>query len=341
MKVLLIKTSSMGDLIHTLPALTDAGLALPGIQFDWLVEESFTSIPKWHPLVHQVIPVALRRWRKGVFSPATRTAWGNMREQLRGQEYDLVLDAQGLVKSAFISLFTRGTRVGLDWRSAREPLASLAYQRKCKVNFYQHAVVRMRSLFSQALDYPLPTTGPHFGLDRAQFQPLAESTPENYIVFLHGTTWTSKQWPERYWIELSALAARAGYRIKMSCSHPEELARAERIAKNGVNIDLLPHLNITQMAQLLANAQAAVAVDTGLGHLAAALNVPTVSIYGPTNPEYTGALGPSSLHVAAKFPCAPCLGRVCKYVKPAEVTPACYTTTHPVLVWQTLGKILG
>jgi heptosyltransferase-1 len=206
MKVLLIKTSSMGDLIHTLPALTDAGHALPGIRFDWVVEDSFTDIPAWHPLVDKVIPVALRRWRKGVFSRATRTAWSDLRKELRANEYDLVLDAQGLVKSAFITLFTRGMNAGLDWGSAREPLASLVYQRKCTVNFYQHAVVRMRSLFSQALDYPLPETAPDFGLDRRQFNHVsaAMKAEGKYIVFLHGTTWTSKQWPESCWIKLAA-----------------------------------------------------------------------------------------------------------------------------------------
>jgi heptosyltransferase-1 len=210
MKVLLIKTSSMGDLIHTLPALTDAGHALPGIRFDWVVEDAFADIPAWHPLVDKVIPVALRRWRKGVFSRATRTAWGELSKELRANEYDLVLDAQGLVKSAFITLFTWGMSAGLDWGSAREPLASLVYQRKCTVNFYQHAVVRMRSLFSQALDYPLPETAPDFGLDRRQFNHVSAAMKEDgkYIVFLHGTTWTSKQWPEAYWIKLSEMAAR-------------------------------------------------------------------------------------------------------------------------------------
>jgi heptosyltransferase-1 len=232
---------------------------------------------------------------------------------------------------------------GLDWGSAREPLASLVYQRKCTVNFYQHAVVRMRSLFSQALDYPLPETAPDFGLDRRQFNHVSAAMKEDgkYIVFLHGTTWTSKQWPEAYWIKLSEMAARAGYRIKISSSYADEMERAGRIAKNGAAVDMLPNLNIPQMAELLANAEAAVAVDTGLGHLAAALGVPTVSIYGPTNPEYTGALGSSSVHTTASFPCAPCLARVCKYKEAAEVTPACYTTVRPEVVWEALSQLVA
>ncbi len=338
MRVLLIKTSSMGDIIHTLPALTDAGEAIPGITFDWVVEESFAEIPKWHPLVGKVIPVALRKWRKNLLASTTRTAWKTVRQGLNEHEYDLVLDAQGLVKSAFITYFTRGLRAGLDWGSAREPLASLAYQRTCTVNFYQHAVVRMRSLFSQLLDYKLPDTGPDFGLERSWFDAPAciNSPDEKYIVFLHGTSWDSKQWPEAYWAQLSQIAAKTGYRIKVSGSFPAEMERAERIARLGANVDVLPNLNIPQMAQLLAKAQAAVAVDTGLGHLAAALNVPTVSVYGPTNPEYTGALGESSVLLAAKFHCAPCLARECKYREQSEVTPACYATVNPLIVWEAL-----
>ncbi len=134
MRVLLIKTSSMGDLIHTLPALTDAGNAIPGIQFDWIAEESFAEIPAWHPLVRRVIPVALRRWRKGVFSKETREGWRELRAALH-EQYDLVLDAQGLMKSAFLTFFAKGTRAGLDFRSAREGFAALAYQKKCTLIF--------------------------------------------------------------------------------------------------------------------------------------------------------------------------------------------------------------
>ena len=328
MRVLLIKTSSMGDVIHTLPALTDAGNALPGIRFDWVVESSFAEIPPWHPRVDRVIPVALRRWRKNIFSADTRAGWKQFRNELRGQKYDLILDAQGLAKSAFLSFLAQGTRVGLDWHSARESLASLAYQRKCSVNFYQHAIVRMRSLFSQALGYPLPDTAPVFGLT---MPPVPVSSQEPYLVFLHGTTWDTKQWPETYWMQLADLASAAGYRVKIGGGNPAEVARAERIARHNAVVDVMPYLDIKTMAGLLANAKAAVAVDTGFGHLGAALDVPMVSIYGSTNPEYTGALGKTSIHLAAEFSCAPCVSRDCRFKEPSAVTPACYTTIPPSL----------
>lgn len=339
MRVLLIKTSSMGDLIHTFPALTDAGRMIPGITFDWVVEDSFAAIPKWHPLVRQVIPVALRRWRKGIFSKETRSELNILRAQLRNQQYDLILDAQGLVKSSFLTFFAKGTRAGLDWKSARESLASLAYQRKYTVNFYQHAVVRMRALFSAAIGYSIPETMPDFCLSRQSFHPSKSN--EKYIVFLFGTTWASKQWPENYWRRLAELAKNAGYKIKLSGNDAEEFLKAARIAKDNAAVDVLPRLDITGMAGLLANAKAAVAVDTGFGHLAAALNIPTVSIYGSTNPEYTGALGASSIHLAANFACAPCLRYECNYKQAAVVTPACYSTVTPERVWSALLETLS
>lgn len=330
----------MGDLIHTLPALTDAGHAIPGIEFDWMVEEGFAEIPAWHPLVRKVIPVALRRWRKNIFARETWREIRAARARLQAKHYDVVLDAQALVKSAWLTwLAKKGERVGLNWSSARESLASLAYQRTCEVNFYQHATVRMRSLFSQALGYALPDTAPDFGLNRDRW--VNQAGKERYLVFLHGTTWPSKQWPESDWAALAGMAARAGYRIKMSGGSDEEVARAQRIASLQPAVDVRPRLDIASMAALLANAEAAVAVDTGFGHLAAALGVPTVSIYGATNPQYTGALGARSVHVTAHFPCSPCLNRTCTYKGVSDVKPACYGTVPPVRVWEAVNRQLS
>ncbi len=335
-RVLLIKTSSMGDLIHTLPALTDAGAALPGIRFDWIFEDSFKDIPHWHPLVEHVIPVSRRRWRKNLVK---RQTWSELRllnNQLKDQgKYDVILDAQGLVKSAVLGFLARGVRTGLDFQSARESFASLGYQSKHSVNFYQHAVVRMRSLFSLALGYPLPVTAPEFGLDALR----AEVQQEKYIVFLHGTTWVSKQWPESYWTELARLAAADGFRIRLSGGNPVEVERAQRIASGHANVDVTPYLTISAMAQVLAKAHAAVAVDTGFGHLASALGVPTVSLYSSTNPDYTGALGKASVHLTPQFTCSPCLNRTCTYRKPAAVEPACFEQITPARVWEAVKKV--
>jgi heptosyltransferase-1 len=361
MRVLIVKTSSLGDIIHALPALTDAGNAIPGITFDWVVEENFAAIPAWHPLVRKIIPLAWRRWRKNIFSLRTLTEIFTFRKNLRAEKYDLVIDAQGLVKSAIFSRLARGVHSGLDWSSAREKYAALFYQKTCTVVFQQHAVVRARSLLSQLLGYALPHTDADYGIDRQNFLP--DQLPQlPYLVFFHGTTWVTKHWPEAYWIELVGLANAAGYPVKLPWGSPLELERAERIAAASASADVLPPLGIAGVAAVIAGAKAVVSVDTGLGHLAAAFDVPAVSIYGPTNPAFTGALGKSQVHLAVQFPCAPCFSKVCTYrpvgkasgsgegsgagngVSSFNVTssldPQCFLTLLPITVWGALGEVI-
>lgn len=346
MQVLLIKTSSLGDIIHTLPALQDAEAMVPGISFDWMVEEAFAEVPAWHPSVRHVVPVALRRWRSAPFSEEARLGWRSLRHWLSSHRYDLVLDAQGLVKSAFLAFLAKGKRAGLDWRSAREPLASLSYNRRCAVNFYQHAIVRMRELFSQALQYPLPGGPPDFGPLKKRFPRPQHS--ENYLVFLHGTSWKTKLWPEAYWQTLATFSQAAGLRAKMSGMGQEEIERANRLAQANTSVDVLPGLTITKMAALIANAKGVVAVDTGFCHLAAAMDVPLVSLYGPTDPNYTGTnmCSSSSMQLVADFSCAPCFGKTCRYQhfprKPHQrfVSP-CLETISPQQVWHALTDLLA
>lgn len=332
MRVLIIKMSSMGDVIHTLPALTDAGRAIKDIQFDWVVEENFQEIPRWHPLVRDTFPIALRRWRKNIFSAQTRREWKAFKDKVRENKYDLIIDAQGLLKSALVSRMVKGTRVGLDYHSAREPLASFFYQRKYLVKKKQHAVTRLRQLFSQALGYSLPESVPDYGVDRNSFRGM--NSQENYLVFLHGTTWQTKHWPEEYWMTLATMAAQNGYRIKLPWGNANEQERAQRIAANCDAVEVLPKSSLREMAGILASAKAVVAVDTGLCHLAAALDVPTISLYGPTNSKLTGALGHSQIHLQADFSCSPCLSRECHFQGAANfaVQPPCFTTLSPAMV---------
>ena len=186
MRVLLIKTSSLGDVIHTLPALTDAARAIPGIQFDWVVEEGFAEIPTWHPAVARVIPVALRRWRKNLLQTWKSGEWATFKQRLREGRYDLVIDAQGLLKSALLTRYVNAPVAGLDRASAREPLASHCYDRPYAVAWGQHAVERVRQLFAQALGYSLPQSVGDYGLDRGAM--VGEALVEPYVLFLHGTT---------------------------------------------------------------------------------------------------------------------------------------------------------
>ncbi|WP_443190648.1 lipopolysaccharide heptosyltransferase I [Pseudomonas indica] len=299
MRVLLIKTSSLGDVIHTLPALTDAARAIPGIQFDWVVEEGFAEIPAWHPAVARVIPVAIRRWRKNLWQTLRNGEWRRFKQRLREAKYDLVIDAQGLLKSAWLTRYVKAPVAGLDRESAREPLACRFYDRAYPVPREQHALERVRQLFAQALDYPLPDGIGDYGLDRTQ---LADPSAQPYLLFLHGTTWPSKHWPEANWRQLAERMSELGWAIRLPWGNDTEKARAERIVAGLDNAAVLPRLNLAGVAKVIAGARACVAVDTGLGHLAAALDVPTLSLYGPTRPERVGAYGRSQVHLCASGP---------------------------------------
>ena len=299
MKVLLVKTSSLGDVVHTLPALTDAQRALPGIQFDWVVEEGFAEIPTWHPAVAQVIPVAIRRWRKHPLQTLRNGEWQRFKARLREGRYDLVIDAQGLLKSAWLTRYVKAPVAGLDRESAREPLATRFYDRRYAVPRDQHALERVRQLFAQALSYTLPEGSADYGLNREQ---MAAPSEQPYLLFLHGTTWPSKHWPETYWRELAEQMSDFGWAIRLPWGNAEEKARAERIVSGIVGAAVLPKLNLAGVARVIAGARACVAVDTGLGHLAAALDVPNISLYGPTLPGRVGAYGRSQVHLCASGP---------------------------------------
>lgn len=285
----------MGDIIHTLPALTDAVKIFPDIKFDWVVEENFAEIPKWHKSVNKVIPIAIRRWRKSLLSTFKNKEWQQFYRALTAEQYDFVIDAQGLIKSAIVTRLAHGTRYGYDRSSAREPLAALMYNHKIFVPKDLHAITRIRQLFSKALNYAMPDTQPDHGID-LDFS-LTNPTTENNLVFFHGTTNNNKCWPESNWISLAKLAAQKNYIVQLPWSNEEEHKRVLNIADRCDNVKILPKSNLTTLAKIIKNAKGIVAVDTGLGHLSAALEVPMVSLYGPTDPKLIGAYSPFATHL--------------------------------------------
>ncbi|MCL2876167.1 MAG: lipopolysaccharide heptosyltransferase I [Betaproteobacteria bacterium] len=364
MRILLIKTSSLGDVIHALPAVTDAARAVPDIRFDWVVEEAFAEIPAWHPAVERVVPVALRRWRQRPFARTTRTEWKTFRAALDAASYDFVLDAQGLIKSAWLAVKAHVPVHGLDFRSAREPLASLAYAHRYAVPWGRHAVRRLRELFSASLGYPLPedakgegdgvgyANAVAYGLDCTRMLPdrtsnteMTDGTPR--LVFLHGTTWHTKHWPESYWRELARLATQAGWEVRLPWGSETERERAQQIAKDIDGARVLPRLPLAGLAVELAAATACVGVDSGLGHLAAALDVPTLSLFGPTNPGLTGAWGHRQRYLATDFPCAPCLRKTCSLrsfdpnasASSLSIDVPCFVRLAPARVWEILSTM--
>lgn len=291
MRVLIVKTSSMGDVLHTLPSLTDAMRAIPGIRFDWVVEEGFAQIPTWHEAVDRVIPVAIRRWRKAWFSAPIKAERKAFREAVRAQHYDAIIDAQGLVKSAaLVTRLVHGVKHGMDWHSAREPLASLFYNRRHHIAKQQHAVERTRELFAKSLGYAKPETQGDYAISR-HFLHTSSQKSDPYLIFLHATTRDDKHWPEAHWRELIGLLASTGLRIKLPWGAPHEEARAKRLAEGFDYVDVLPRMKLDGVAQALAGATAVVSVDTGLSHLTAALDRPNITLYGPTDPGLIGGYG--------------------------------------------------
>ncbi|MEK8090800.1 lipopolysaccharide heptosyltransferase I [Thermithiobacillus plumbiphilus] len=345
MNVLLVKLSSLGDVLHLLPALTDLHRRMPGQQVDWLVEPAFAEIPAWHPVVRHVIPVGLRRLKK--------TWWGapsmllQLRRTLGAQDYTYVVDAQGLVKSAVLARLAGVPVFGLDASSARESLASRFYQRGFAVERHEHAITRNRQLLAQVFDYSLDDLPLDYGLGAfrrqlraGQREDLAGFVGEPFIVGLHGTTWDTKHWPEPYWQQLARLCAQEGLRLLLPWGNAAEQARAQRIQQvNPGSVMVLPSLDLHRLAWLLVRAEGFVGVDTGLAHLAAALDVPGVSLYGPTDPVRTGVMGLSQHVLAGATPCAPCLKRHCNQPRTAEGLVACQASLMPEAAMAALKQV--
>ena len=289
MRLLIVKTSSLGDVIHNLPVVSDIRRHFPEAVIDWCAEENFASIPRLHPAVGAIIPVAVRRWRKEVLQAVTWREMAAARHRLQAQPYDAVIDTQGLVKSALIARQARGPLLGYAANSAREPLAARFYDRHFSVSRDLHAVVRNRRLVAAALGYALEGE-PDYGIEAgaATFEWLPHRP---YVVFLTATSRDDKLWPEANWLALGQQLNTLGYAAVLPGGSAIERERASRLAAGIPGAVAAPAMTVPALASLLAGARAAIGVDTGLTHLAVALKVPTVALYTATDPGLTGVLG--------------------------------------------------
>ena len=339
MHVLVVKMSSMGDIIHTLPALTDATIAIPDIKFDWVVEPAFQEIPIWHKAVQEVIVAPLREWKKNLFNRENLAKMSSFFAKLRAKKYDVVIDAQGLIKSAVLTRFCKSKIYGgFNALSAREAIASFLYNKKAMVPVNLHAIARTRQLFTEILGYALPDQRLDYGVDWKCFN--SEIVDKPYLVFLHGTTWDTKHWPEIYWLQLAEIAGLHGYAVYMTWAGVAQKARVERLSSKVAAITMLPHLSITEAVIYLKGARGVVTVDTGFGHLASALELPMVSLYGPTDPDKVGMFGMRQLNLAAQISCAPCLKKVCVCADCNAIFPPCFAAITPAKVWEKLIEVM-
>ena len=301
--ILFIKTSSLGDVIHHMPALTEARKALPQASFAWAVEEAFAPLARVHPAVNEVIPVAWRRWRKSFVAPATLGEIGASLRAIRAKRYATIVDSQGLLRTAILARLAHGRRHGYDSSSIREPLASLFYDVRHHVGYDLHAVERNRILTGLALGYA-PQGAPDFGLERARFAAPAE----RYAVLLHASAEPRKLWPEANWIALGR--ALGDLTVVLPWGTEAERARSERLAAALPRARVPERAPLDAVARLIAGAKVVVGVDTGLLHLAAALAVPLVAIFAGSKPGLTGPVGAGPMTVLGADGAAPSVDEV-------------------------------
>lgn len=288
MRVLIVKTTSMGDVVHALPAASDLLAAFPRLELDWLVEAPFAPIPRLHRGVRRVIPMAWRKWRKNLLDAKTRQAMAELRAELRREPYDFVLDLQGLLKSALWARQADGPVCGYDFASAREPLAAALYARTARVPRDLQAVERNRRLAAAHGAYAMPTTPPDFAL----VPPAPTWAPDRpYAVLIPNASRPEKLWPERRWVAVGQRLKAQGWLPVVLWGSDSEQTLAERIAAS-CDGDVPRFLKVDAVAALLAGARQVVGLDTGFTHLAAALGRRTIGIYCDHEPGLAGITGP-------------------------------------------------
>jgi heptosyltransferase-1 len=289
--ILFVKTSSLGDVVHHMPAVTDARKRFPGARLSWVVEEFFEPLARLHPAVDAVIPVATRRWRSRLLAPAT---WGDFTEtmqRLREERFDRIIDTQGLIRSALIAWRAAGEHHGYDAASIKEPLASRFYDVKHRVARDLHAVARNRALTAKALGYQ-PDDAIDYGLTRP-----AQSAGTRQALLLHGTSQRSKEWNESHWTDLGRWLRREGFEVSLLWGSDDERRRAERLAIAIPEARVLDRAPLDVVASHIVNASLVVGVDTGLLHLAAAYRVPLVAIFTGSEPALTGPVGGGPMRI--------------------------------------------
>lgn len=304
----------MGDIVHALPAVSDIARHVPGAVIDWVAEESFTAIPALHPHVSQVFPVALRRWRKAWFSAQTRDERAAFWSQVNAQRYDVVIDLQGLVKSALLARHVNGELHGCNLRSAREPLAALFYQKRHRVVFEQSAVTRMRLLAALSLGYELDGP-PEFGLQVAP----APHLPPRYAAIMPSASRATKLWPEEHWKAVMLRLEVGGVVPLVFSGNDEELNRAQRLSQAVPRAIALQRTTLYEAAQIVQGAAIFIGLDSGLTHLAGALGKPTIGIYCDYDPTLAPVTGRGRIICLGGPKTPPSLAQVLKAI--GEVLP--------------------
>ncbi len=284
-RVLVVRPSSLGDVVYALAIVADIRRHLPDATIDWVAEETFAPLVELDPRIGRVIPVALRRWRGAAFARASWRELAAFRNALRQVKYDVVLNMQEQFKGALIARAARGTRHGFDRHSIREPVSTWFDDVHHRIARDQHFVDKCRALAAAALDYQIdgPATW-QFDLST----PAPAMPPGPYALVFHATSRPDKLWPEASWRALLARFAAAGLTTLLPWGSEGEAARSARLAQDAAAVIVPPRQSLAQLAALAHRAQIVVGVDTGLTHLAAALGTATVAIFAATDPALAG-----------------------------------------------------
>ena len=293
LRVLVVKLSSLGDVVHTLPAAMDIQANFPDAQIDWVVEPSFAPIVKACSAVHRVIACDLRYWRKNIWAPETRIQWRAFLTELQQQRYDAIIDLQGLTKSALVTWLARTSAKGKRYAMANATDGS-AYERPTRwvadvaidLEQHTHAITRGRVVCARALKYEVSPTL-LYGLNAGQSIHNGKKT----VVFVHGTSRADKEWPLANWHELGLRLSNAGYQIVLPHGNEEERLRSVAMAEMIPKAIVWPRMTIDKLMQAMSSTAGVIGVDSGLSHIAVALNLPHVQIYNFATAWRTGPVG--------------------------------------------------
>jgi heptosyltransferase-1 len=348
MKILVVRLSSLGDILHLFPAISDIRRRFPDAVIHWLVEPAFAEAVSWHEAVDKVITVPLRAHKKIWWKLPMLLS--KLRKRLQAEKYDVVLDAQGLLKSAVLSRLPGVPVCGFAADSARESIAAKLYQKTARIQDGLHVIEKNRELVGQlfGVDTKLPGD---FGLDKFRQEHLQSELSDAlkqqigdqpYVVLLHGTTWNSKYWPETAWAELIHKFSQGGLRCLLPWGNEAEHQRAERLQASGEDrVLVLPKLSLTELMDILLHARVFVSVESGIGHLAAALDIPGIMLHGPTDPGYSGILGKACQHITSGIYCSPCFKRDCPRLQNKHEVPPCQKEIKPQQVYRQCEALLA
>ena len=286
----------MGDLMHALPALTEAKEHFKEIEFDWVVDKSFSEVPKWHPAVNKIITTDHRNWKKQLLSSNSRKAFRSVIHEINSTNYDLVIDMQSNLKSAFVSFMCKHQVIGMDSKSVREYPAHLSYNKTISISKELHAITRQKILLSNALGYSTSSSN-DYGISDLEFKEPSFNLPNEYVTLVQNASWKTKQWSIPNWQLLVKHLDNSGIEMILPSGNEEEYQRALKISSFSEKAHVLRPLPLNQIAYIMKKAKFSVCSDTGLAHLSALVNTPSITLYGPTDTKLIGTEGKNQLHL--------------------------------------------